>query len=118
MRRIHDRWPRAHVDGHAQRLHDLVARRALRDRRLDVEGDAVVAADGDADAERDQLLGFGVERPALERRLRHGGEAFHDIRRARAQLLQGAPSDAICAVQSVNMRAPAANLTESIKLLD
>ncbi len=36
-----------------------VARAAL-DRRLRVEGDAIVAADRNADCERDQLLGLGV----------------------------------------------------------
>src|SRR5690606_340724 len=47
--RVHGRRACAHVDRHAKGLEHLLARRAPVDGGLGVEGDAVVAADGDAD---------------------------------------------------------------------
>jgi hypothetical protein len=58
---IHDGGACAHVDRHAKRLKNFLAARALLDGSLGVKPDAVVATNGDADGERDQLLGFGVE---------------------------------------------------------
>lgn len=52
----------AHVDRDADRLEYLSAIRAVAQRGLGMEPDAAVAAPGDADRERDQLLGLGIER--------------------------------------------------------
>ena len=43
VRRVHHRRAGAHVDRHAERLDDLLARRTQIERRLDVEADAIVA---------------------------------------------------------------------------
>ena len=42
--RVHRGRSRSHIDRHAQRFEDFLARRAAIDRRLDVKTDAVVAA--------------------------------------------------------------------------
>ena len=63
-------------------------RGALLQRGLGVEGDAGVAAGGDRNGQRDQLLGAGIQRVRLQRRLGEGGEALHHLRRAGAQLAQ------------------------------
>ena len=54
MGRIHDRRSCTHINRHAERFQDLLAAGALLDCGLGVEGDAVVAAHGDADRERDR----------------------------------------------------------------
>jgi hypothetical protein len=53
-----------------------------------VKSNAIVASRRDRDAERDQLLGLGVERVRDSCRLRHTGERLHNIRRTTAQFTQ------------------------------
>ena len=49
-----------------EHIEHLVAGGTVLDRSLDMEGDAIVAAHGHPDRQRDQLLGLGVERPGRE----------------------------------------------------
>jgi hypothetical protein len=58
---------------------------AEADQRLGVHGEAAVAAGVDADGQRDQLLGLGIERAALGRRLGELGKAGGDLGDRRAQ---------------------------------
>ena len=82
---IHDRGTCAHVDRHPERLENFLSRSVAIDSGFGVKGDAVVAADGDRNRERDQLLGFGVKRAWRERRLGDGGKALSSRRPRRCE---------------------------------
>jgi hypothetical protein len=93
---IHHRRPAAHVDRHAERLQHLLARHAELDQRVHVKADAAVAAGGDADGQRNQLLGLGVERAGLRRRPRQFRETLHrlgDVAAQHAHVRADAPGD-------------------------
>src|SRR5579864_7834866 len=85
---IHRDRTGAHVDRHAERLQHFLARGAAVDRRLGVEGNAIVAARRDRDRERDQLFRLDVERARRERGLRDPREALHHVACAGAQMAQ------------------------------
>jgi hypothetical protein len=53
-----------------------------------VEGNAIVAADRDGNAERNQFLGLGVQRLGRQRRLRNRRKRLHDLGRTAAQIFQ------------------------------
>ena len=72
----------------AERLLDFLARCMQAHQRLGMETDAAVAVRGDAERERNQLLGLLVERAVAGCRLGERGECLHGVGNAAAQLLQ------------------------------
>lgn len=57
--------------------------------RLGVEGNAAVAAGGDADGQRDQFLGLDIQRPLGGGSAGKGGEVLHGVGNALVNLAQG-----------------------------
>jgi hypothetical protein len=65
--RVYRGRPGAHVDRHAKRFQDLLARGAVLDCGFDMKRDAVVAARRHRNPRGNQLLGLRVERALRER---------------------------------------------------
>ncbi|RXH34701.1 hypothetical protein XH94_26980 [Bradyrhizobium zhanjiangense] len=65
VRSVHQRRAAAHIDRHAERLLDLLTRRAEPDERFGVKANAAVAMRSDAKRQRDQLLRLLVERAVV-----------------------------------------------------
>src|SRR6266540_4318062 len=85
IRRVHQRRPAAHVNGHAECFLDLGFGRAELRKRLHMKADAGIAMRGDAERKRDQLLRLALERAVAGCRVCERAERFRYVGRIRAQ---------------------------------
>ena len=90
---IHYRWARARIDGHSERLADLISRGSLLDGGFDVKSDAVVAAHSYGDAQRNQFFSLCVQCLRNDRRLCNVRKALYDLGSCAAQISKKGRSD-------------------------